>query len=339
MRTAHLMLALLLGACAAALEAGQPEPTSPVSMPEPEPAPPTPPQPLALRFADRLHTLTPTRPEDYYLLGEELAPEVATSDDRQLTVTLYVLAAHLDIQRSTRPLTASAACVALADLIKSERDRRWLIYLARTLDSRRVQPEWLARTSPPTIDSPVYQIATALGLVRSGHGVQARQMLEKPDVQSALERFEPIMKNLGGGSLATLNREASLWPCPQCNNTRMTRRGNPPEVKLCTSCRGDPGPQLSEAVFLAQLRFESLLLQGTQRSWAAQALADGAAPLRDNDPSTLPVVFDVDPARVLWRNGQWVNDPSVPPRPASQMPGPPASSEPKTTAPPSDSGS
>jgi hypothetical protein len=77
---------------------------------------------------------------------------------------------------------------------------------------------------------------------------------------------------------------------------------------------------MSEGMFLAQLRFEAILLQGSQRSWAAQLATDHGAPLRDTDPSTLPVVFEVDPDKVLWREGQWVVDPSAPKPPASQPP-------------------
>jgi hypothetical protein len=283
---------------------------------------PVPGKPLSEKFNDKLEQLSPSRPEEYYLLGEEVAAEVATYNDRQLAITLFVLAADLDLRRNTRPVTASAACLALADVIKSDRDRRWLIYLSRTLDPRRVTPEWLARPAPATSESPVYQVATALGLVRSGHGVQARQMLDKPEVKEALDRLEPILRNLGGGSVAQLTREAMLWPCSECSNARVIKRGSPPEVRICPRCKADPGPQLTEEQFLGQLRFESMLLQGNQRSWAAQALSDNAAPLRDSDPSTLAIAFDVDTAKVLWRNGQWVVDPNAPPPPPKPRPEP-----------------
>ena len=54
-----------------------------------------------------------------------------------------------------------------------------------------------------------------------------------------------------------------------------------------------------------QLRIEAVLLQGTQRSWAAQVLSDAGAPLRDLDPAELPGTYAVDPKKVLGRDGQW----------------------------------
>jgi hypothetical protein len=313
-RTSAAVL-LLFSAHAAGQTAPAPAPTPPPPAPataaQPQPAT----KPVAEVFNDRLEALTPARPVDYYLLGEEVAAEASTYADRQLAITLFVLAAELDLRRGGRPVTASAAYIALADVITSERDRRWLLYLARTLDPRRVSPEWLGRIAAPTVESPVYQIATGLGLIRSGHGVQARQMLEKPEVQAALVRLEPLLRNLGAGTLTQLNREAKLWPCPDCSGARVIKRGNPPEAKICNHCKGDPGPSLTESAFLGQLRFEALLLQGSQRSWAAQVASDGFAPLRDSDPSSLPVVFEVDVSKVLWRGGQWVVDPSAPPPP------------------------
>jgi len=331
MRRMSAALFLLCSAHAAAQ-------TTPSPAPPPPPAPVTEAQqqpatrPVAEVFNDRLEALTPARPADYYLLGEEVAAEASTYADRQLAITLFVLAAELDVRRGGRPVTASAAYIALADVITSERDRRWLLYLARTLDPRRVSPEWLGRIAAPTVESPVYQIATGLGLVRSGHGVQARQMLEKPEVQAAMVRLEPLLRNLGAGTVTQLNREARLWPCPDCSGARIIKRGNPPEAKICNHCKGDPGPSLTESAFLGQLRFEALLLQGNQRSWAAQVASDGFAPLRDSDPSSLPVVFEVDPAKVVWRGGEWVVDPSAPlppPKPKVE----PDANQPETPAP------
>ncbi|HYE63140.1 MAG TPA: hypothetical protein VD997_14190 [Phycisphaerales bacterium] len=324
--------------------APQPPAPEPAQRPDQAPQPTQPRQPLAEKYAQRLAALDPSRPEEYYRLGEEIADEVELVEDRRLATSLYVLAATLDIKRGGRPVTASAACVALADLIRNERERRWLVYLSRTLDPRRVPPEWLARAAPTTADSPVYQMAAALGLVRSGHGIQARQLLEKPEVKAGLARLESMLQRMGGGSLFQVTREAQRWPCPECSGGRITKRGNPPDAKICPICKADPGPVISENVFLGQLRFEAVLLQGNQRSWAAQLAADEGAPLRDTDPSTLPVVFEVDPDKPFWRDGQWVPDPSAPrppPKPAKPA-DPPASGAPAETAdpvPPSSSGS
>src|SRR5205823_11779571 len=106
----------------------------------------------------------------------------------------------------------------------------------------------------------------------------------------------------------------------ECQNERVVKRGNPPEYKLCPNCNGEPGPELSAREYLAQLRFESLILQGAQRSWAAQVTADGGAPLIDPEAGGLAAAFDVDPSLVLWRDGRWTADPNTPPRPKPTPP-------------------
>jgi hypothetical protein len=320
--------------------APQPEPASePQAAPKPEPTPRSPaqdephelPQSL-LPFRARLEALSPSNPEAYFLLGEEVADQANDMAARELAKQLYVLAFDLATDRPGRSSLQAACCVALADLVKAEHDRRWLVALARTLDPRRVPPEWLARQAPATTDSAAYQVATVIGLVRSGQGGAARQLLDRPEVKTALESYDRLMINMGvSGGASGLIREAGRWPCPECQNERVVKRGNPPEAKLCPNCKGEPGPEMTGHDYVMQLRFESLILQGTQRSWAAQVTADGGAPLIDPEAGGLAAAFDVDPSLVLWRDGGWVADPTMPARPKPEPP-PPAQKAPAETA-------
>jgi hypothetical protein len=75
---------------------------------------------------------------------------------------------------------------------------------------------------------------------------------------------------------------------------------------LCDTCRGNPGPTITEEEMANHLRIEAVLLEGEQRSWAAQLVADAGAPLRDLDPAELAATYGVDPARPVWRGGEWV---------------------------------
>jgi hypothetical protein len=281
--------------------------------------------PLTETLRPRLEALTPANPEGYYLLGEEVADQATDPESRQLAEQLYVLAFDLSAGRD-RPGHAAlqaSVCVALADLVKVDHDRRWLIALARTLDPRRVPPEWLARQAPATTDSAAYQVATVMGLVRSGDGGTARQLLQRPEVKAAFEAYDRLMVNIGiTGGASGIIREADRWPCPECQNERIIKKGNT-EPHLCSRCQGDPGPALSGAEFIAQLRFESLILQGSQRSWAAQVASDSGAPLMDPDAGGLAAAFDVDPTLSLFRGGRWVIDPNAPPRPKPALPAPP----------------
>ncbi len=285
--------------------------------------------PLRVALDARLGVLTPAAPEAYFLLGEEAADGAVTAEDRQLAAELLVLAMHLDAARGGVKTTAASACLALAELSKSDRDRRWLVYLSRSLDPRRVPPQWLAGEAPATVDSASYQVAALIGLVRSGDGVQARQLLAKEEVRAALQGYDSMLGNLRGGSAARVMREAERWPCTECGNQRVVRRGSPPEPRLCPLCKGDPGAEVSEAEFMGQLLFEALLLQGNQRSWAAQVVSDGGAPLMDADTTTVARVFGVDTRLVLWRNGRWVADPNAP----APVEAPPPVKQPEEAAP------
>jgi hypothetical protein len=319
---------------------------APDAKPEPRPAPPerqpgapseTAPDngiPASIApFRSRLEALSPSSPETYFLLGEEVADQANDSATRDLAKQLYVLAFDLSTDRPGRASLQAACCVALADLVRADHDRRWLVALARTLDPRRVPPEWLARQPPATTDSAAYQVATLVGLVRTGQGGTARQLLERPEVKAALDSYDRLMNNMGvWNGAAGLIREAGRWPCQECQNERIVKRGNPPEARLCPNCNGEPGPEMSGNQLIAQLRFESLILQGTQRSWAAQVAADGGAPLVDPEAGGLAAAFDVDPSLVLWRDGRWVADPSMPARP-KPAPAPPAPQEQPPKAP------
>jgi hypothetical protein len=267
---------------------------------------------LAMRVPNlerRLEALAPTAPLAYLELGEDVADAALTPRDRTLATELFVLAFVLAQEsREARGISASA-CLALADLPGRERFRPWLTALARSLDARQAGPEWLAPASVPATDSAAFQVATLLGLVRSGDGALARQLLDKPDVKAAVEGMDSLLLRMGvQGGAKGLEREAQRWPCRECQNQRFIRRTAPGggDVRICPSCKGVPGPEVSPEMLFRQLRLEATLLQGVQRSWAAQVLSDDGAPLLDPDPAELPRVMDVDPSRRVWRAGRWV---------------------------------
>lgn len=271
------------------------------TQPAPDAAGPAP-SPLPEPLTQQLEALRPTDPEAYLRLAEEVA------DDGQrprLAVELAVLAFGLDLARpSGSGPTASSACMVLASRESRDESRRWLVALARSLDARRVPAEWLAPASAPTAESSAYQVATAMGLVRSGEGIRARQLLNKPEVRAALDRHDRALLRVGvQGGAPGLIREADLWPCPLCANARIVKRGA--DARECPQCEGNPGPKLTYDGLVAQLRFESWLLQGVQRSWAAQVASDLGTPLLDPEPGTVAGTFLVDLRLCYWRRGAW----------------------------------
>lgn len=284
------------------------------------PAPPT--APIAspalaeIELDARLAALDGTDANAYFELAEEVAQDREDGARVALARTLYVLAFHLDRTKSGQRI-AAASCIALADLATSERDRRWLSSIADTLDTRRYRPDWVRRAEEAASGQTAYLAATALGLVRSGDGVAARQVFDEPGVRPLIQKYERMLApDSESGFTRFFEREAGKWPCPECHNARIVRKtgsGKDAQYRLCTNCEGTPGPELSTSGLIAQLRFESVLLAGIQRSWSAQVAADGGTPLRDPDPDEVAKVFGVDVSKPRWHAGQWV----APPAPAS----------------------
>ncbi|HRJ49382.1 MAG TPA: hypothetical protein PKU91_02545, partial [Phycisphaerales bacterium] len=222
----------------------------------------------------------------------------------------YTLAFVLDRRRSGGLIfpTATSACLALAEMSPNDADRAWLISMARSIDPRLSYPDW-SRSEPRSADSNTAYLATVfVGLVRAGDSIRARRVIEYPGVRDLIRRHERLLSPINDtGGLGELEREMARWPCPECTGKRIVRRyqTNPPQYRLCSVCRGTLGPRIDPEVLAAHLRFESRLLAGTARSWAAQVVSDGGAPLRDADPSELPAAMNVNPDAYLWRNGGW----------------------------------
>lgn len=296
---------------------------------------------LERQYAARLAALSPANPEAYFLLAEELA-DGAESDPtrRRLATRLFVLA--YDIARKKpdgRPLAASA-CLGLASVAGSARDKQFLSSLARTLDPRQISPSWVETPEVATSDSGAYRLAVLLGDVRAGEGLRARRLLEDPDVASLLDRYDALLGRSGLELGAfSVRREAGRWPCAECRNERVVRRmvEGQVEYRICPVCNGALGPKLSTSMFLGQLRFEAWLLQGSQRSWASQMGMDGGMPLIEPDPDRIGLQFAVDTSLALWRNGIWVVDPNAPKPPLAPAGDPVEPATPETKEPASGS--
>lgn len=316
---AGCVIALALGVLAPPPEAAPP-PAPPAESPRRDEEPPL---PLAVRFADRLTLLDPINPGGYLLLGEEAAALAASPEDVRLARELLVLACVIDREKTGGRLHAASAILALTEVAPLDSDRRWLTALARRVDPRITPPAWLERGGSDGFDDQRYEAATALGLVRSGDGIPARELLADPAVVRLLEQ------SLAGspGGWRDVLRESRRWPCAECRNARVVKRpvGGQARVSLCGTCRGNPGPVLSDAALLAQLRAESWLLDAPGRTWAARFAADDGSPLRDPDLDELAPSFGVDASLRRWRDGRWVAEPAAitePASPATPEPGP-----------------
>lgn len=267
---------------------------------------------------DRLSRLTPEAPMDYFELAEEVADEARDPADVRLARQLYALAYEIDEARfgGERRLGPSV-CLGIAELEHVEQTAAWLEAMAGAMDRRYAATDWNVTIEAEVAMSTAYDAASALGLVRAGEGRRAAALLEREDVRELMEAYEPLLGISGErGALTKIHTYASAWPCPECRNERwVTYQGasGRPEPRLCNTCLGDPGPDLSREELVAHLRFEARLLNGIQESWAAQIIVDRAAPLLDPEPeqltATLSRRYRVEASRPYWRDGAWMERP------------------------------
>lgn len=300
-----LLVAALIAPGPAAL---QPDSPSPAPARESAAAPVEQPT-LPAWIGSRLSSLTPAEPWAYFELGEELAEHGNDPALRTLARTLFVLA--YETSKGTNETRAAGAdirvsvCLALAALSDREHERTWLQAVAASLGWQSPQPLSDGRGGQAGVDPAALDLCNAIGLIRVGEGRQAARLLDKPEVTQLLLRTERLLSpgGLTGGE-ARIRRLMAEWPnCSECRNRRFIK--NADGVRLCPKCGGRPGPKLVQQELMYQLRLESSLLHGVQKSWVAQTIVDGGAPLRDLDPDELAKTFGIDPARTIWRGNAW----------------------------------
>lgn len=253
----------------------------------------------------RLTALSPDNPPGYLRLAEELADEPGTPGDLALARRLYVLAYELDRASPNPSGAAPSACLGLAAISGSEQQARWLRAVAAAIDQRYTLGD--QAEASPLRDSLDTRLAAAavLGLVRAGDGITARRLLAQPGVRATLERELSLLTDPSGG-IYSLSREAEAWPDRECAGERIVRvpaQGGP-EPRLCPVCGGDPGPRLTDAQLLAQIRAEWVLLGGASAQWSVQALVD-PSPLVDVEPDALADRYGIDPNLSVFRDGRW----------------------------------
>jgi len=292
-------------------------PATPLIQPQPDAG-----NSLPESLRTKLESLDPSRPDAYFLLAEEVAAEQESPMGREMARRLYVLAYELDAARAPGPGNSpntpaggvrlgTSVCLGLAAVADRPDERRWLIALAKSMDQRWGELGGLAGAPQRIADDASFEAATAIGLARAGEGRRAEALLDKPAVAELIAKYDnlPTPDGAISGLMNFVRKAIRDWPvCPQCKNKRVVPKGpgsKPGEVVLCDTCRGNPGPSISDDELVRQLRVESSLLHGAHRSWSAQITADGGAPLRDLDPAELAPTYGVDPAKPLWRAGVW----------------------------------
>lgn len=260
----------------------------------------------------RLESLSPARPIEYFLLGEEVAAEVDTDEGRALARRLFVLAyelsrAGVDPQRAE---FAHSVCLALLelDLLETDDERRYVRALAAALSPHAIDAPTGRRAAPAAdagaLDETAFSLATALGEYRAGRFQEAATLLAQPEVRALLAQHAPTVRNVG-----VMLRDVESRPnCRECRNRRIVRDDVNPDARyrLCRTCGGDPSPALAPIDLISSLRAESLLLGGEEASWSAQVAAGRIEAFVDVDPARLAERLNTPVDRPLWREGGWV---------------------------------
>lgn len=258
-------------------------------------------------LAERLAALTPGEPLAYFLLAEELGAEAADKPSRDMARALYVLAFELYRARNGAGdgEMARSAALGLVSLTPLEAERRWLAAIGDQVAPATDKAAAASARLPAAVpEATALNLATAMGLARSGEGKKAEGYLSRDGVRELLATTQAAISG-AAAAREPVQKWIEDWPvCPTCKNRRIVTRGN--EASLCPYCDGNPGPKLTDEQLLAQYRAESLLLRGVYRSWSAQILADDGEPLRDPNPADVAASFGVDARATVWRQGMWV---------------------------------
>lgn len=172
---------------------------------------------------------------------------------------------------------------------------------------------WTASFSSGGSDRAPLDLAEAMGRLRAGDARAIRTLLSRFDEVTTLRDAgmkagdaRDFVKGLDG----LIDRTRGQ---PMQREVRKIVDGSL-VVELEDSSGGNPGPSLTEAEYLEQIRVEMLLVDARPGSWASQVLLDGGVPQRDIDPGELAPYFGVDPARCVfllgegraWTEGRWV---------------------------------
>lgn len=236
-------------------------------------------RPLAVPdWSARLTALDPARPLDYLLLGEEVADAATTREERDLARQLFGLAGALAPQTLGR-----SAALAQASLADDMRQRRTLLALAALLDAGddRTAGTDVGRVRP--LPQHAVGLSEAFSQYRRGQGPRALSILKTPEVAALLDEYG---SRLPGG--AERFRED------------------------CKSFKGGLRPSIDDGQRILMLEIEKAVL-GTAVAanerpsplWSSALVETGGAPLLEVDTAKLESAFGVDPARSVWRKGQW----------------------------------
>lgn len=228
----------------------------------------------------RLAELAPDRPQLYREYAEELAEKRRDPEARDAAIRLYAIAATLGDPQVRRG--ALLGLIALARSADEERRFRAAAYLYDPRHDASV----LAATSAATSSAPPAagaEIAQAIRLARQGKSAPAKAIADRPTVRA----------ELSGPSSSILTHDELLAACTARSlDDRQLARLIQAELAL------DPPLASASAAASAASPVES-----DHRRWSDALRKRGLDPVPAFDLGSLT---EFDPAKSVYRNGEWV---------------------------------
>lgn len=260
------------------------------------------------RVQSRLGDLHPSRPADYFRLGEELLLFENDEQSSRLGVELLVRAVVLGERNSSYSI-ASSACIALSDLAVNERDRRWMWDLAYLIDPSR-EGEWVRAQQNQAESQTDKDAARCLFAIRYHQQPMGEDLFMDPDVR------ERILQAGEGAGVSwavlesLLQREIERGNSDTCRGRLyIAERGAPGRRLACPDHLRALGLLSNDEDLRVYLRVEMSLSGIKTDSWG------GAVSMSKDQAVKLPSVTDlaarlgVRSDEVFYRDGRWVATP------------------------------
>lgn len=217
-------------------------------------------------WTERLEQLDPSRPLEYFELGEEIADVAeAHSAEERLSLELFALAGQLDFKRLGR-----SSILAIGHFTSNPNQKRRLLDAAELLsDHRLFKPEVAAERGSALQDQVAFGMM--LGALRLERWDDARTLLENPGVMALLLEHGDLL----GLDPATLALELE--------SGRVSVIG---ELKR-------------------HLLVEWSVHDRSGLDWAVELEVSNGMPLTVIDLGDMETLLGADVKRPYWRNGSW----------------------------------
>ncbi|MBM3999776.1 MAG: hypothetical protein FJ297_09610 [Planctomycetes bacterium] len=232
--------------------------------------------------AARLADLDPARPKDYRDYAEELAEKRVDPEARDMSLRLFVIAAHLDPEQLGR-----GALLGMAGLARTDEEARRFRAMAYLLDPGRDERLLAAIGARPADTPPAANRAIdtrpvwkALELLRKGRYQEADTLAKRPGMDAAFAPYAGLMTH--GEFLALCG-------------SRLRRREPPPDdwtIRILRVERRMLAESLGDEDRMAERSTDWSRLLPSQ-------IARIARPLR------LETITEFDPRQTTFRDGRW----------------------------------